>query len=58
MMIGLLYTVLSIAAVGALIWGVGSAMMNGTRYSSLGPSLLVAAICGAGAAALYQIATP
>lgn len=31
--------VFSILSVGALVWGIGSAMMNGVRYSSLSPCL-------------------
>lgn len=41
-MIGFLYSLCVAIAAIAIIWGIGSVMMNGVRYSSLGPCLLVA----------------
>lgn len=53
----LLYAVLALIAVSLFLWGIGSAMMNGIRYSSLGRCLLTALISAGLAAACLQVAT-
>ena len=57
-MIDLICAILTLVAVVSGLWGLGSAMMNGTQYSSLGPCLLVAIVCGLGVATLYQVFPP
>jgi hypothetical protein len=42
----LLYALTSLSAASCFIWGIGSAMMNGIKDSSLGPMLLASLILG------------
>lgn len=51
----LLYSTLVLIAFVSFVWGVGSAMMNGTRGSSMGACLVIAGVSGLLAAACFQI---
>lgn len=44
---GFAYAYVVVIGGAVFLWGIGSGMMNGIRYSSLGPCLVVTGICAA-----------
>lgn len=52
-----LYALSSVFAAGSLVWGIGSAMMNGIRSSNLSICLIITIVCAVIAGIMYYLST-